>query len=674
MTEFLNLLLPWEDAPNDQISDVFVYVIGTAFLVLGIYFLIQTFRQCHLVKNLTQELQKFNRPAQPQIKQELKEKFAHNNELAEAWQEFEDSLIIRKRNENQEVVYKTDEASIFFSEDRLLEYHLNLRFWNSVPALLVGLGILGTFVGLVWGLIPFSGINFTQTDQIQSAIKELLSGVSTAFVTSVWGMLTSLVFNWLEKWLINRVSRAIANLQRALDQLFTLTTQEEIAIQQEVELEQQTAALKSFSTDLADKIKIAMDNIMSERLENLHQGMTQLHDQNVQGIREIVQELHDAPDAFSNAVAKQLAPSLDKLNEAVERLREQKEESSTDAIRELAEEFQKFLSGSVMDQMETLAETVSKVSDSLITLPKQMEKMIGSVQEQIDQTRRLLDAISEEQNEQMKQIFGEMNEQMRAMVSNVRDLVESVTDKMEAASDQSIKTLQQAITQLQHALDSTASQTFAEFEAMTNRMRELVNDSATRLDEIFKGGEQRVNGLLQQQVEQTEAINEQLKNSQETLTEGREMLLQMDASATSVGQMIEKTKEFSEQLTTGATQLERAGQQLTEASDAFKRENEEYLRANRETTQQIQNTLDQSKQMLDDFSHRFKTIDKGLNSIFAEIEKGLNTYATTSRESINKYLSEFSEQLSSAANALAGSVVALDENVGILNDLIERRR
>ena len=607
-------------------------------------------------------------------KQELKEKFTHNNELAEAWQEFEDSLIIRKRNENQEVVYKTDAASLFFNEVRLLEHHLNIRFWNSVPALLVGLGILGTFVGLVWGLIPFSGINFTQTDQIQSAIKELLSGVSTAFVTSVWGMLTSLLFNWLEKWRINRVSRAITNLQRALDQLFTLTTQEEISFRQEDELAQQTAALKSFSTDLADRIKIAMDNIMSERLENLHQSLTQLHDQNVQGRQEIVQELHNAPEAFSNAVAKQLAPSLDKLNEAVERLREQKEESSTDAIRELAEEFQKFLSGSVMDQMETLAETVSKVSDSLITLPKQMEKMIEGVQEQIDQTRRLLDATSEEQTKQMKEMFGEMNGEMRKMTADVRDLVESVTDKMEAASDQSIKTLQQAITQLQHALDSTATQTFSEFEAMTKRMRELVNDSATRLDEIFKGGEQRVNGLLQQQVEQTEAINEQLKNSQETLTKGRAMLQQMDASAASVGQMIEKTKEFSEQLTTGATQLENAGQQLTEASDAFKRENEEYLMANRETTQQIQNTLDQSKQVLDDFTQRFKTIDEGLNSIFAEIQKGLTDYSMTSRESINDYLKAFSDHLSSAANALAGSVEALNDNVENLNDMLERPR
>ena len=607
MTEFLNLLLPWEDAPNDQISDVFVYVIGAAFLVLGVYFFIQTFRQCRLIKNLTQELQKFNRPAQPQIKQELKEKFAHNNEFSEAWQEFEDSLITRKRNENQ-VVYKTDAASLFFSEGRLLEHHLNLRFWNSVPALLVGFGILGTFVGLVWGLIPFSGIDFTQTDQIQSAIKELLSGVSTAFVTSVWGMLTSLVFNWLEKWHINRVSRAITNLQRALDQLFTLTTQEEIAIQQEVELEQQTAALKSFSTDLADKIKIAME------------------------------------------------PSLDDLKTAVEGLRQQKEESSADAIGKLIKEFQNSLSASTVTQMEELAQTVGAAAQSLKNLPDQMKEMITGVQRQINQTHQLLGATSAEQTDQMKKMFGETLEVLK----------EANQDAI-AAQSKTADVVNEKMRQI-------ATQTAAESAKAREQMSKQVEQAAAQLSGSVQNAERSVSRILQLLEPQIKAFDKQIDNSQETLAKGRELLQEMNTSAASVGQVIETTKEFSEQLMTGANRLETAGQELKQASSDFNKENKEYLTANRETTRQIQDTLNQSAQVLDDFTQRFKTIDEGLNSIFAEIEQGLTTYATTSRESINDYLKAFSDHLSSAANALAGSVEALGDNVEILNDMIERRR
>ena len=731
MTEFFNLLLPWREATNDQISDGFVYIIGTAFLIFGFYFFVRTFLRRRLINGLTREVRKYDRPAQPQNLEELKEKFSGKGELAEAWQEFEDSLITHTKHDGDQetVVYKTDEASLFFSEDRLLGQHLNLRYWNSVPALLVGLGILGTFIGLVWGLIPFSDIDFKETNQIQEAIKKLLSGVSTAFVTSVWGMLTSLLFNGLEKWRISRVNRAIASLQRALDRLFTLKIAEEIAYQQQIELEQQTAALKSFSTDLADRIKIAMDNIMSERLENLHQGLTQLHNQNAQGRQEIIQELHNAPEAFSNAMAEQLAPSLNNLNTAVKELREQKEESSTDAIRQLVEEFQKSLSGSATAQMETLAETVSKMSEGLITLPDQMTRMIGSVQEQIDQTRGLLASTSEEQTGQMKNMMSEMlnafqsaidtqqsglseatNQSIQtlqhtiaelqqsitstasqaateseAMTNRMRELLELAANRtdeqlarrmadIETVSNQSIQVLQSTIAELQQSLTSTASQAATESTAMTDRMRERFEQTATRLGESVEDVEQSVSRLLQQQGKQTEATNAQLNHWQDTLTKGREMLQGMNTSVTSVRQLIETTQEFSRQLITGATRLESAGQQLTQASDAFNQENEKYLTANRETTGQIQNALGQSQQLLNDFAQRFQTINAGLNSIFAEIEKGLNDYAASSSDSINEYLGAFSKQLTGAANALSGGVEALHETVEALNDINVRRR
>ena len=221
---FLTYCFLWWWGPINWITDSFISVIILCAIVSGIWFWVKTFRRRRLINSLTKETSQYSRPAQPSIKQELAEKFNRNKELADAWQEFEDSLIEGKRpgnqdDENQEVVYKTDEASLFFSEERLLDQHLNLRFWNSVPALLVGLGILGTFVGMVWGLMPFSDVDFTNTNQIREAIKELLSGVSTAFVTSVWGMLASFLFNGLEKRGIGRVSQAIADLQRALDRI-----------------------------------------------------------------------------------------------------------------------------------------------------------------------------------------------------------------------------------------------------------------------------------------------------------------------------------------------------------------------------------------------------------------------------------------------------------------------
>ena len=476
MNEFLTLLLPWQETPNDQISDIFVYIIGGSFLILLTYFGIKIFIRYRLIRSLTRKIHQFNRPAQPSILQELKEEFDRKAKFAEAWQEFADSLITRQHDENQEIVYKTDEASFFFSEDRLLGQYMNLRFWNSISAILVGFGILGTFVGLVWGLIPFSSIDFQNTEEIKNAIRELLSGVSTAFVTSVWGMMTSLLFNAVEKLAIGGVGSEIVNLQRSLDRIFTLTVAEEIAFRQEDELAQQTSALKSFSTDLANDIKSAM----------------------AEGRQEILSELNKTVEAFSTTILEQLRPILEKLMEAIEELRQQKEESSTDAIGKLIEEFQKSLSTSTVTQMEELAKTVGEASQSLKDLPDQIGVMIASIQDQINQNRQLLTETSHEQTAQMKSMMDEMIKTLQSVVElaakQTEEQVDQQIEKMKTVSDESIQTLQTTIAELRQSITDTLKQqqdaigkiTLQTSQASvdaTDQMSQLIHQITTKLGE-----------------------------------------------------------------------------------------------------------------------------------------------------------------------------------------------
>ena len=764
MNDFFTLLLPWQETPNDQISDIFVYGILSSFLICIVFFLAKTIRRAGLISDLVNQVSQHAKPAKPEILPSLKMAFDDNSELAEVWQEFQNSLITRPTKENQErIVYKTDEASLFFSEERLLGQYMNLRFWNSVPALLVGLGILGTFVGLVGGLIPFSGINFEETGEIRSAIEGLLSGVSTAFVTSVWGMLLSLLFNWIEKSGIGWVTRKIAALQRALDQLFTLTTQAEIAFRQEDELAQQTQALKAFSTDLANEIKSAMaqgrqeiiaelrnapetfSNAIGEqltpslnnlnsavtnsasnietvivkesqqilqqmanqlvpRLDKLNIATNEIQGTIIEGNQEILRELHKAPEAFGNAIAEKFAPSFDNLNAAVQELQRQKEESSTNAIQQLVEEFQSSLSGSATAQMEALAETVNKASESLITLPEQLAGMMIGVQEQVNQTRQLLSKTSENQTAQVKIMMegvssafqsaidthqtglsattDSLNQDMQQIATDIRDILEEAASRtntqlaqrmadMEKTSSQSIQTLQTLIAELQKSMTTIASQTTEKSEAMITRMHQLIEGSTTRLDSIFESGELSVSLLLEQQENQIKEVNAQIANSRKTLEKSSEMLQQMDASVSSVQDLLKNIQTLSDLLLTNGDRLEDASKQLIEVSETFTEENSKYLTANRETTQQLQNTLVQSRQLLNDFAQRFQTIDTGLTDIFEEIEGGLTNYSTTTRDSINTYLSGFSKHLTDASAALAGGVEALTESVHELTDMAE---
>ena len=497
MDEFFKLLLPRWNAINDQITAVFVYVIGITFLLFGFYFFVRTLFQRGLIKNLTDKVVNKRRPVQPKDLHELgaefsddgeltlKDKFSGKEKITEAWLEFENSLVTRERN-GDHVIYKTDEASLFFSEDRLLARHLNLRFWNSVPALLVGFGILGTFVGLVWGLRSFFGITDFTSDEIRGAIKKLLPGLSIAFVTSVWGMLASLLFNGLEKWRINRVSRAIAGLQHALDQLFTLTTQQEIAFRQEDELAQQTLALKAFSTDLADKIKIAMDSIMSESRA-----------QSTQDSQKIIQELRNTPDAISNAVVNQLAPNLSNLNTTVDELQRQSGKlddlhqslmelhtQSTQGSQKIIQELQNVPAAISNTVTEKLALSLNNLNTTVDELKRQSEGLDALHQSLIElrvQNTQDSQKIVQELQNVPAAISNAMVEKLAPNLSNL----ETTVDELQRQSER-LDVLHQSLIESRVQNTQDSQEIVQELRNVPSVINKVIESSLDRLNTVVK--------------------------------------------------------------------------------------------------------------------------------------------------------------------------------------------
>ena len=66
----------------------------------------------------------------------------------------------------------------------------------QIPGALTGLGILGTFIGLSFGLQNFAT---GSTEEITGSIATLMSGIKVAFHTSIYGMVFSLIFNYVSK-------------------------------------------------------------------------------------------------------------------------------------------------------------------------------------------------------------------------------------------------------------------------------------------------------------------------------------------------------------------------------------------------------------------------------------------------------------------------------------------
>ncbi|MDD6422130.1 MAG: EAL domain-containing protein [Intestinibaculum porci] len=81
-------------------------------------------------------------------------------------------------------------------EDYINEDGISLVCWHNVvgliPGTLTGLGILGTFIGLIIGI---NNLSFDDTTTALASVKTLLEGINVAFYTSISGLILSLIFN-----------------------------------------------------------------------------------------------------------------------------------------------------------------------------------------------------------------------------------------------------------------------------------------------------------------------------------------------------------------------------------------------------------------------------------------------------------------------------------------------
>lgn len=95
-------------------------------------------------------------------------------------------------------------------ENYMNEEILALRTWQGVilqiPGTMTGLGILGTFAGLIIGI---SNISVSTVDATLVSIQTLLNGIRVAFYTSIAGVIFSLVFNIIYKMSWNIMVREL---------------------------------------------------------------------------------------------------------------------------------------------------------------------------------------------------------------------------------------------------------------------------------------------------------------------------------------------------------------------------------------------------------------------------------------------------------------------------------
>ena len=572
-----------------------------------------------------------------------------NSLMSQSWHEYQQTFIAPDGERRKTF----ERAKDYFHYQNVLAQSLNIRYWQAVPGMLVGLGILGTFVGLTVGIAEFKLDNI---DAIKGSISKLLAGMGTAFVSSVWGMLLSLIFGIFEKHKFNDVNKITNDFSSLLDSLYHITKAEEMKFrkedQEEVfkkifafttenndevlpgfvlrdikkETEQQTKALKSFSTDLADGIRISSETIGALG--------------------------HHIADALKIPFNSELAPLLSRIEAAVQEVRQAKEESSAEVINQamgnlqnaltgMGQEFHNALSGSISGQIEELSDIIKNSGNVLLELPNKLNDMMGGLETHIKETTTIL-------NDSSQNISNSMDTKLREIEGSLKYMMEE---------------LRNGISAQKNLIQDTCKTAYQTSEEAIQRINIETNSVAENFREVITSLQQNMEKLLVDQKENTASLDNIIRNSETVFGRGSDLIAKMGDTLQAVQGSLTNFQQLSKNLSETSRSLDSGMTSLQENMKSFHLHTERLNQSYATSFDRLESALKSSESVARDYSTKFRVIQEGLQGIFTQIQSGLNQYQETTKTSLNRYLEQFATQLTTAVTSLRSGIEELRDIV-----------
>ena len=586
--------------------------------------------------------------------------------LSTLWDEYEKTLAY-----NIDGLKKTNiPSSEIFSVSKITRINnLNLRIIDAASGTLVGLGLLGTFLGLTLGVRNFDTAN---VQNIQSSIQSLLDGMSTAFLTSLLGMGFSIVYTLIEKRYRNLLLGSISDLSERLDSEFYIDDQqlllkllepqlsfvnesgERISVSLAIrdilkESEQQSKALKSFSTDLAMQLNDGFDEILSRQMQAKIIPLMENIDSSTKSLIEHVDQMADTVTT----------PATDLIGTVIDELKK--------SMSSLITEFRSNISSSASHELEQLVASLSEATTSMGMFPKNMENVTSILQVTIAEVKDAISEITNTSANTNASAMKQMQEQIAFATGAIGNAMTEVKEIMTSLTQTSEQSSQEMITKL-----SAASEQMGTFlNGVMANVSESVQSSMKSITDDISDKQTDLMALQESTMSETEKLLAQFNTGLERLEKMNEYI---------IGTM-NTFQQAQGQITGSTAHLQMITNDMKTATEVFHKAQNEYTGNMTELQKQTQRAidsvvtlLDNSGQLSEDYVEKFETIKNGLTAIFAQIQKGLTEYSQTMQTSTQKYLEQYSMNLTKTTDALAGTIERQSDIAELFVNALDKHR
>jgi hypothetical protein len=235
--------------------------------------------------------------------------------LEQAWFHYRKTFVIERTAWFIEPrVFSTRSASEFFTQD-VLAARLNLPFYNQLPSLITGLGLLFTFLAILIGLSKLHA----DGSQIVG-IQGLINGLAGKFLTSIIGLICANLFVLIEKSLFHRFTLIQQQFLTLLDELFPRKTMEQMLENFNPNGQPgavPTVAPAAVPADLADRLAATVGDRLTSAISAMTTTMQTL---TARGAGDAYPAYERLAEDMARAIKREMSTPLHELNQAIQEL------------------------------------------------------------------------------------------------------------------------------------------------------------------------------------------------------------------------------------------------------------------------------------------------------------------------------------------------------------------
>lgn len=590
----------------------------------------------------------------------LSELFSKDKILDHLWKEFRDTLHEQKDldasgNYHTTAIRQTVPAEMYFSEQMLVYSPLKTEFFKHLPGILTGIGIIGTFWGLIIGLQAFTVSE--QPEIVRESLNALLHGVYQAFLVSAAAISLAIIITAIEKWLVSALCKKVEGLCLALDERFQAGVGEEYLAKLVDASESSAKEAKQLKQSLVGDLKQILESVAERQIQAQALVTAGITENIVTGINEGLR----GPLAEISAAVQHVSGNQ---GDAVNKL-------LTDTMAAMTAQIRDLFAG----QVDGIRGMQQQTVDSLAIAVSRLEQLVGDIS---DRGKETTDAMSA----QLASTLASMEERQRAMSEQTQALVDTMRSQVTKSQEDSTANMQQALEQLGGTVTKIAGALQANIESASHRdeqrNRQLAEhttaatSSAVNLTKELIGQTAEAVIAMRQAAESmrsstADTVNKMNLGAADMLKAANEMV----RVGATTGSALERAQSLVDQLANASAGLATSSAMLNKALDDYK--------TMRDTmavmVEQLKATVENAKKeasLTADILHRIEVASERLQIAQLQSEEYLagvskvlegahDQFGRQIISTLDKVNGEFHTHVERGVRALAGAIDELDQ-------------